>query len=146
MISEQAPRLWYHVVLLRGIVNILSPYRVSTKHHVQCDSKEGNTFTVWKDDGTPRMFKPVHNGLYYYNTNTMEYTVLAMLDLDSDQICTIKESMVKYNQYQIKTAKTECYFQNTAALSTCAFLKMIDSGTMKNSPITRQAIKIAQEI
>ena len=54
--------------------------------------------------------------------------------------------MTKYNQRQLKEAKSARYFQNTAELSTRALLKCIDSGAMINFPITQEAVRTAQDV
>ena len=135
--------MWFYE---RGIANIISLYRVSSTLHVQYDSCVNNTFTVWKNDGTARVFKPAPNGLYYYNTKNTKETVLAMTELDPDQMNTVKNNMTSYNQRQIKEARTARNFQNTACISTRAQLKSIDYGAMRNSPINREAVSTAQKI
>lgn len=62
-------------------------------------------------------------------------TILATTDSNPDTISTVNVNLVKYNQPQVKDSHVARYFQNTAGLSTRVFLKMIDSGAMKNSPI-----------
>ena len=52
--------VWFYA---GGIANILSLYRVENALHVQYDSQINNTFTVWKNDGNPRLFKPAPNVL-----------------------------------------------------------------------------------
>ena len=93
--------VWYYE---GGIANILSLYRVSSVLYVQYNSRTTNTFTVWKHDGNKRTFKPASNSLYYYDTSNTEETILAMADLDADQIQTIKNKMTKYNQRQLGRA------------------------------------------
>lgn len=78
-----------------GIANILSLHRVSSKLHVQYDSRVNNTFLVWKNDGTVRRFIPAPNGLYYCDTRQIEGSVLATVDLDPYQIKTAKSNMAK---------------------------------------------------
>ena len=119
--------VWFYA---GGIANILSLYRVSSTLHVQYDGRIDNTFTVWKNDGTTRLFKPAPNGLYYCNAKQPEGTVLAVTELDPDQMGTVRINMTKYNQRQLKEAKSARYFQNTAGLSIRALLKCIDSGAM----------------
>ena len=53
--------------------------------------------------------------------------------------------MKKYTQSQVKNARLARYFQNTAGMSTRAMLKSIDSASMRNSPITRESVKIAED-
>ena len=54
--------------------------------------------------------------------------------------------MVKYNQRQLKESQITRYSQNTTGLSTRAILKSADSEAMRNSPITRESIRIAQDV
>ena len=135
--------MWYYE---DSIANILSLYRVSNTLHVQYDSRVNNTFLVWKNHGTVRRFTPAPIGLYYCDTRHIERSILATVELDPDQIKTVKTNMVKYNQRQLKEAQIARYFQNTTGLSTRAILKFADSGAMRNSPITRESIRIAQDV
>lgn len=135
--------VWFYA---KGIANILSLYRVTSILHVHYDSRVYNGFTVYKSNGGTRTFKPAQNGLYYCNTDDTEGTILATAELDADQMQTVKDNMTGFTQRQIKEAKAARYFQNTVGLSTRAILKCIDSGLMRNCPITRNAMDIAQNI
>ena len=84
--------------------------------------------------------------MYYCDVSEVEGTILAIIDLDVDQMDTVNDIMEKHNQRQIKEAKVARYYQNTVGISTRSLLKSIDSGSMRNSPVTREAVKIAQDI
>ena len=47
--------VWYDP---NGIANILSLHRVIDNYHVQFDSRDGNKFVVWRNDGSSRPFTP----------------------------------------------------------------------------------------
>ena len=85
-------------------------YRLVNALHVQYNRQINNTFTVWNNNGNSRLFKSAPNGLYYYDTGEVEETILAMTDLDADQIETAKNNISKYNQRQISGAKAARYF------------------------------------
>ena len=72
--------------------------RVSSALHMQYDSRINDSFVVWKNDGTARRFTPASNGLYYCNTKEIHGSVLAITELDPDQMDTIRSNMEKYDQ------------------------------------------------
>jgi len=47
--------VWYYP---DSIANILSLYNVQKKHRITFDSADGTSFTVHKEDGSTRVFKP----------------------------------------------------------------------------------------
>ena len=56
-------------------------------------------------------------------------------------INTVENNVKKFTQRQITDAKMARQYQNTAGLTTKAVLRMIDSGSLLNSPITRESIR-----
>ena len=54
---------------------------------------------------------------------------------------TVSDNMQKFTEREIKDARVARDFQNNAGLSTQALLRMIDSGLLINSPITRKAVR-----
>ena len=54
--------VWYYP---GGIANILSLYNVQKRHRITFDSADGTGFTVHKEDGSTRVFKPSKRGLFY---------------------------------------------------------------------------------
>ena len=130
--------VWYYK---DGIANILSLYRVSLKFHVQFDSRTNGSFVVWRDNGTSREFKPGKKGLYYsdYGSNDGEI-ILNQYD-EIEGVPTVEKNLTKFTQRQTNDAKMARRFQETAGLSTKAVLRMIDSGALRNSPITRESVR-----
>ena len=87
--------VWYYQ---DGISKILSLNRASSALHVQYDSNINDTFMVWKNDGTSRRFTSASNGSYYCNPKEIHGLLLAITELDLDQIDTIRNNMEIYNQ------------------------------------------------
>jgi hypothetical protein len=54
--------VWFHK---NGIANILALARVKEKYRVTYNSEGGNSFQVWKPDGTAREFHESPGGLYF---------------------------------------------------------------------------------
>ena len=132
--------VWYYP---DGIANILSLFRVSLKFHVQYDSRVTGSFIVWKDDGSSREFKPGTNGLYYFDYSGTDETIL-LNDHDNDSVIrTVDSNLAKFTQRQVGEARVTRRFQNTAGLTTNSLLRMIDSGALLNSPITRESARAA---
>ena len=154
--------VWYHE---QGIANILSLYRVSLNFHIQYDSRSHNSFCVWKKDGTCREFKAGSRALYYCDTRKIGGTILTQTDEaenapyseqqealianevnDPDIIPTVANNITRFTQRQVKDAYAARYFQNSASLSRQALIRLIDANVIKNSPITRDALRNAEAI
>ena len=113
---------------------------------MQFDSETKNAFLVWRHDGSVRKFIVGSRGLYYCNTKQVQGTVLHIQDVNPDTVPTVEQNLQRYNQRQAKEAHRARYFQNCAGLSARALIRMIDSGALKNSPITRQSVRTAIDI
>ena len=134
-----------------GIANILLMHRVVYRYHVQFDSRDRNTFIVWRDNGSSREFLPGPRGLYYCDVTKTHATILTMdgkVDdaygsIDLAYITTVKEKMKGFTQREIKNATTARKFQNTAGLTTAGIISVVDKKMLNNCPITRESIKHA---
>ena len=137
-----------------GIANILSLHRVIDKYHVQFDSRNGNKFIVWRDDGSCREFLPGPRGLYYCDMSKTHGTILtndgeiddAFGGIDPAHIITVKEIMKGFTLRELKHATAARKFQNTAGLTTSGIISVIDKKMLNNCPITRESIKHAVSI
>ena len=56
-------------------------------------------------------------------------------------VATVDNNLTKFTRRQVDEAKAVHKFQDTAGLTTKAVLRMIDSGTLLNSPITRKSVR-----
>ena len=124
-----------------GIANILSLFRVAQRFHVEYDSTRSGSFTVWKDDGSSREFKPGTKGLYYYDCDEQTEVILVSGHDNVDGITRVRDNLMKFNRRQVRKAEVARQLQNTAGLALSSLLRMIDSGALINSPVTRQAVK-----
>ena len=57
-----------------------------------------DAFNVWKDDGSSRMFKAGPRGLYYCDIMENNGTVLAIGNINANQVNTVKSNIERYNQ------------------------------------------------
>ena len=122
------------------IANILSMYLVAQKFHVQYDSRGSGNFMVWKDDGTCRSFQPGPKGLYY--SNLKECNEIALVgNGESETINTVKGNLENFGNRQVKDVASARQLQNTTGLITTALLPMIDTRSIINCPITREAVR-----
>ena len=81
--------------------------------------------------------------LYYSDYDAQHETIL-LNDHDQERsINTVGESLKKFPRRQIVDARTARRYQNTAELTTKAVLRMVDSGALINSTITRESIRDA---
>lgn len=87
--------VWYHE---DGIANILSLSKVKEKYRITYDSKNGNEFTVHKDDNSVHHFKESPRGLYYMdiNENIQRENVLV--------VNTVEENKAKYTNRDYERA------------------------------------------
>ena len=83
--------VWYYP---GGIANILSLHNVQKKHRITYDSNDRTGFTVHKEDGSTRVFKPSKKGLFYS-------------DVKSDVVLINTVDSIK-NKYTIKEYSDAC--------------------------------------
>jgi hypothetical protein len=126
--------VWYHK---DGIANILSLARVKAKCRVTFDSSNGNRFIMHKDDGTTNDFKESPQGLYYMDTKENGMVLLN----------TVAENKNKYTVDAYSRATLARKIQIMIGRpSTKEFLKIVDNHLLPNCPITREDIKVAEDI
>ena len=127
--------VWYYP---DAIASILSIFLVARKYHVQYNSRDGGKFVVWKDEGTRRCFQPGPKGLYY--SNFKEYNETAFINNGGPEaVNTVEGNLTHFKKQQVKAAADAQRLQETAGLTTIALLQMIDSRSLINFPITREA-------
>ena len=59
---------------------------------------------------------------------------------DAGEINTVNSNLIRFNQKQVKEAKAARKLQHVGGLSLTSLLRMIDSGSLINSPVTREAV------
>ena len=111
--------VWYYP---DGIANILSLYKVSTRFHIEYDSRLTGSFKVWRNNDTFREFRPSNKGLYFSNCDITNETILVNDAAEPKTINTVSENLTKFTTRQIRDAEITRKFQNNAGLSTRALL------------------------
>jgi hypothetical protein len=137
--------VWYHP---KGIANTLSLSRV--KDHgcrVTYDSHDGNRFTVHKKDGSTRIFKESHRGLFYMDTADN-----GIQALDNNNGATVMVNTVAHN----RDGYTNCAYSRALTArsiqkkigrpSTQEYIKIVENNLLPNCPVTRDDIMAAKQI
>ena len=127
--------VWYAE---HGIANILSLALISDQFRVTLDTGIDQAFYVHKPDGTTRRFERVDCDLYACDTKAKQEHLF---------ITTVEGQKESYSELDCRRAKAARTLQEIIGFpSTRAFIKMIDSNTIKNCPVTRRDIKMALDI
>ena len=125
--------VWYYP---DGIANILSLYNIQKKHRITFDSADGTGFTVHKEDGSTRVFKPSKKGLFYS-------------DVKSDMVLINTVDSIK-NKYTVKEFSDACKARSIQDMigrpSTKDFIKYVEGNMLPNCPINKLDIIRAEEI
>ena len=120
------------------IANCLSLALVSDDFRVSLDTAVTQGFFVHREDGTTRRFDRDKCNLYICDLRNNEETVL---------ITTVNGQKEYYSDIDIRRAKAARKLQETMGYpSKRAFLHMIDNNLIKNCPVTRRDVMIAQDI
>ena len=130
--------VWYHK---NGIANILSLAKVSREHNVKIDSANGNKFEVKKKNGTWKTmtFKQSSNGLYFFDINKNNRGIT--------MVTTVEKRMEKYTRKTIEQAKLARKIQQAIGYpSTTEFIKIIERGDIKDCPVNKADIHVAEDI
>ena len=134
--------VWYHH---DAIANILSQSRVEDRNDtlVTYNSRSGDGIIVHDENDEPmHYYHRCRKGLFYRDMSTQEYghthTTLA--------VATVKDNESKFTNRDVSRAKQARRFQDNMGLSLQALLDEIDSGTIRNNPITRRSARIAESI
>jgi len=90
--------VWYHP---DAIANILSLSNVQKRFHVRYDSQEGDYFTLIRDDGSTRTFRPTKKGLY---SSPILPTRTYKTDEDIILVNTVEENKKEYTRREVKRA------------------------------------------
>ena len=107
--------------------------------------KDHNAFVVIKPGNSRMKFTMSRKGLYYTNTS-------GLIGRPSkagvfNQIASVKENRTKYTKKSVKKAKKVRWFQVIFNnISTKKLLHIVDNNMVKGLPITRQDVKLAEEI
>ena len=122
-----------------GIANVLSLALVSDQFQVTLDTEISQAFYVHRGNGTTRRFDRMECNLYACDLSARDETVL--------NITTVEGQMKSYSDLDIRRAKKARKLQETLGFpSTKALIKMVDKNQIKNCPITRQDILIADDM
>ena len=100
-----------------------------------------NTFVVHKKDGNQHKFIQSTRGLYYCDVSDnikKKYFVL---------VNTVSENEKNYSNKDVKKAYKARNFQQTiGSVSTTTLLQIVDNHKLKNCPITREHVRVAEDI
>jgi hypothetical protein len=121
-----------------GIANILSLSRVKQRgFRVTFDSENGNEFHVHKPNGTTRVFQQSNRGLYYMDTQATGITL----------INTVEGNKSNFTNRDYSRAMLARKVQNIIGRpSDRTFIKIVDDRLIRDCPITRRDISIADAI
>jgi hypothetical protein len=129
--------VWFHK---NGIANILSLARVNEKYRVTYNSEGGNSFQVWKPDGTAREFHESPGGLYFLD-------VSAGWSGETVLVTTVDDKKSKYSQRDYSPAVLARKVHNMIGRPSLRdYLHYVDNGLIPNCPITRDDVRTAKDI
>jgi len=95
-------------------------YYVAERFHLAYNSHEDNCFIVWKEDGTPRIFIPGQQGLYYCNLREVDGILFAT-------ISTVDGNKVQYTHRHITHKESSRKTQNSIGVTTQGWINIIDN-------------------
>ena len=87
-------RIWHSMVLSRGYCQHSITIQCTENHRITFNSADGTGFTVHKEDGSTRVFKPSKKGLFYS-------------DVKSDVVLINTVDSIK-NNYTVKAYSDAC--------------------------------------
>ena len=102
---------------------------------------DANTFVVHKKDGNQRKFIQSTRGLYYCDvSDNSKKNDFALVN-------TVADNEKNYSKKDVKKSYKVRNFQQTIGnVSTKALLQIVDNHEMKNCPITREHVRVAEYI
>ena len=131
-----------------GIAHIIALHSVQDHFRVSYSNwfgSNGNAFVVIKPDNTKMKFTMSRKGLYYTD-------ILSLIGQPSkaevfNQVASVKENLTKYTQRSVDQAKEvrriQVMFNN---ISTPKLLNIVDNNMVEEILITREDVKLAEEI
>ena len=133
--------VWFH---RGGIDNVLSLALVKEMFPITYDSAMGtdaNTFVVHKKDGNQQKFVQSTRGLYYCDvSDNSKKSAFALVN-------TAANNEKNYSKKDVKKAYKARNFQQTIGnVSTKTLLQIVDNHKLKNCPITREHVRVAEDI
>ena len=133
--------VWFH---RGGIANILSLVLVKEMFRITYDIAMGtdaNTFVVHKKDGNQRKFVQSTWGLYYCDvSDNSKKNAFALVNSVADNEKNYSKKYVK------KSYKARNFQQTISNVSTKTLLQIVDNHELKNCPITREHVRVAEDI
>jgi hypothetical protein len=143
--------VWYHPT---GIANVLSLAKVQKIFRVTYDSTEGNCFEV-HSPRNPR-FTMSAAGLYYLDMrkqNVQRDHLLAEqgeeltpMERGGSGIRTVEKNKSKYSTRDVARANEARRFQEITGTSLAKLLRIVDKKLLPNCPVTREDVKMAEDI
>jgi hypothetical protein len=127
--------VWYHP---HGIANILSFAQLERNgYRVVYNTESGSGFTTPKEH--IREFKQAANGLHYLNTTQNKDTNAVAL--------TVVDNTTKHSKRHYMQAMQARQLQQAIGRpSVCQLPHIVDCNLLKNWPVTRQDVMLAEEI
>ena len=131
-----------------GIANIIALHSVQDHFRVSYSKWFGsdhNAFVVIKPNNSKMKFTMSRKGLYYTDTSSLigEPSKTGVFN----QVASVEENLTKYTQRSVDQAKEAQRFQVMFNnISTPKLLNIVDNNMVKGLPITRQDVKLVDEI
>jgi hypothetical protein len=135
-----------------GIVNVLSLFLLSKKHHITYDSHDRRGVFKIHTSGGLVEFKPTSKGLHaldlHDNPNAAHLLVTSTYPNEALlHVNTVRKNYEGFPQKQIKQAHEACHLMlMTCIPSEHAFLSMVCLNQLKDCPIAHDDIKIAHTL
>ena len=122
-----------------GIANVISLGKVSDFCRVTMDTDIDNAMYIHRRDGGVRRFGRSSDNLYYCDLRDQSGSILT--------IATVKGNREKYSALDVRRADRVMKFQEVTCFPTFKeMISMVDNNVLRNIPISRRDIKIAQNI
>ena len=127
--------VWFHE---HGIANCLSLALISDIYRITLDTSVTQSFFLHRDNGLTRRFDRMTSNLYACDVRKQTGALL---------VTSVDGQKQLYSDLYIRRAKAARKLQEIMGFpSNAAFMKMIDTNAVKNCPVTRRDVIIANDI
>ena len=125
-----------------GVANILLFHCVSKHYRVVYDNEKEDTILVFLPSGQPLRFSPTKSGIYAYDATNERTPEKAWCFIQ-----TVEGQKEKYTKREVKQAELARKAQNIMGFpASRTFWSIVTNNWIKNCPITRRDIDVAQDI
>ena len=121
----------------KAVTNILGLCNVIQHYHVKYDSRAGNTFILYRQDGSTLEFQYIDQGLWAYDTRKQAIQMVQ----------TVEENRFPYSNRQYQRAlKARELYHSMWFPSIRDFRLALRANMIKNCPVTEQDVLLAEKI